>query len=474
MDTQEFKKWANAANEWIADYRDSLTQHPVRSNVTPGYYLEQLPTNPPSEPEDFAEIFDDFKKLVPPGLTNWQHPRFFAYFPANSSMPSVIAEQLTAGIAANCMLWQTSPVATEMEIRMLEWLGQLCNVPKTWQGVIQDSASSANFAAIVTAREIALNWQGNQEGLNKHKTLRFYYAQKSHSSINKGIKLAGIGLENAIAIPDDEYHSMDVTVLEEKINEDLKNGYIPAGVFAVVGATSNGYSDDLVKVGEIVNKYNLYGHVDAAWSGSATICDEYKDLIKGLELWDSYVFNPHKWMGVNFDLSAHFLKDPSKQIKTFSLVPDYLKTQHATNTVDFSNWTAPLGRRFRALKLWFVIRSFGKSGLVKMIKDHVTWAENAASQLSFAKDFKIVTNPQLAMFLFRHEPSGLTTDELNEHNQKLLNAINQDGYLYLTQTMHENKYTLRFVVGTTLTTKEDVNNSVNKIIEIAKSITNKQ
>lgn len=470
IDDAEYRKWSAAATAWIAAYRAGLRERPVRAQVEPGSVLAQLPASPPEQGEDFAKIFADFERLVPPALTHWQHPRFFAYFPANAIMPSVIAEQLTAAIAANCMLWQTSPAGTEMEIRMLEWLRELCGLPAGWQGVIQDSGSSGTLAAVLTARERALDWQGNERGLAGQPPLRMYYSRHAHVSVPKAIMLAGFGRDNAVAIELDASGSMDAGALERAIEADAAAGMKPAGVVATVGATSTGDSDDLRAAGAVVRRHGLYGHVDAAWAGSAALCPEHRPLLAGLEQWDSYLFNPHKWLGTNFDLSAHYLKDPAAQIRTFGAQPDYLRTEDVDRPVDFSSWTAPLGRRFRALKLWFVLRSCGAEGLRTMIRSHIAWAEEAERSLAAKPGFAICAPRRLALFLFRHEPAGLDAAELDAHNARLLQAVNDDGFLYLTQTRHAGRYALRFQVGSAATARADVLASVERIAAIACSL----
>ncbi len=468
MDDFDFLKWSAEAAKWADEYRSCLSDRPVRSQAAVGDTLRALPEEPPEEPEDFGAIMDDFRRLVPPGITHWQHPRFFAYFPANSSPASVIAEHLTAAIAANCMLWQTSPVGTEMEIRTLEWLAKMFALPEGWKGVIQDGASSATFAAAVTARERALDWQGMERGLAGGPVPRFYLSEHSHSSATKGLLLAGIGRENIIEVPTDGTGSMYPGALRDKVQADRKAGLVPAGVMAVVGATSIGVSDDLEELGKVVEEEGLYGHVDAAWAGSAALCPEHRGLLAGLERWDSYVFNPHKWLGTNFDLSAHFLKDASLQVRAMAAQPDYLRTQHADDTVDFSTWTAPLGRRFRALKLWFTIRAHGASGLREMIRNHVKWAQDAARKIEGEDGFELACEPKLSLFVFRHVPGGIGGAEADAHNRALLDAVNADGFCYLTQTVVDGRYAIRFQVGSMSTSERDVTESVDRVVGIAR------
>lgn len=471
MDTEEFRKWSKAAADWSADYRATIAELPVRSQLAPGDVLKRLPQNPPTHGEDFANIFADFKKMVPDGITHWQHPRFFAYFPSNASLPSVIAEQLIAALSPQCMLWQTSPVATEMEMRMLEWLAQMCGLPADWHGSIQDSASNATLAAVLTARETALDWTGHRDGLANKPQLRFYTSIHCHSSANKAIWLAGIGEVNLVVVPCRDDGSMDPAALRTAIASDRAAGYLPTGLFAIVGSTSIGISDDLRAIGEICRTEKLYAHVDAAWAGSATLCPEHRHLLDGLELFDSYVFNPHKWLGTNFDLSAHYVREPEKLQRTLATHPAYLKTQHASSMPDFSNWSLPLGRRFRALKLWFVIRCYGIEGLQTIIRNHINWAQQAAAEFAAQPDFELVAGPNLALFVFRHTPAGLPAAQLNTHNAAMLDAINAAGFTYLTQTDVDGTYALRFQVGHTDTTLEHVLDSVKHIIKLAKQVT---
>lgn len=468
MEIEEFRHWSKEAADWAADYRANLVDMPVRASSKPGAYLQALPSSPPQTGEKFSLIFSDFERLVPPGVTHWQHPRFFAYFPANASLPSVIAEQLTASMGLQCMLWQTSPVATEMEIRMLDWLGQMCGLPRNWEGVIQDSASGATFAAVVTARERALQWQGHATGMANHPVLRFYGSEHCHSSVGKAVFLAGIGMDNLVRIAVDGEGKMDTAALRAQVHADRAAGYLPAGVIACVGSTGTGTSDNLRAVGGVCQEEDLYCHIDAAWAGNAMVCEEHRHLIDGLELADSFVFNPHKWLGANFDLSAHFVKDSSSLVRTLATNPEYLKTQHATGMMpDFCNWSAPLGRRFRALKLWFVIRSFGVEGIRLMIRNHIAWTHMASDILAAHPDFELLAGPNLSLLVFRHRPRHFDTARLNQHNSHLLDAVNAAGFTYVTQTMVGDSYGIRLQVGHTSTTKHNVTEAVDHIITIA-------
>ncbi len=410
-------------------------------------------------------IIDDFQRIVMPGMTHWQHPRFFAYFPANASPPSVIAEYLTATLAAQCMLWQTSPAATELETKMMDWLRQAIALPGDFQGVIQDSASGATLCAVLTMRERALNWQGNTQGLSGQPAVRIYCSQHVHTSVDKAVWIAGIGQDNLVRIETDETMAMRPEALKHAIEADKAAGHLPAGVVASVGGTSVGGSDNLRAVCEVAREYGVYVHVDAAWAGSAMICPELRPMIDGAELADSFVFNPHKWLLTNFDCSAHFVRNPEELVRTLAIKPEFLKTYGTGGEINYSEWSVPLGRRFRALKLWFVLRAYGLEQLRGIIRNHIAWAEGLAQDIATHPDFELTTKPVLSLFSFRYCPKGV--DDLDELNLGLVNAINDDGRIYLTQTRHDGQMVIRFQVGQTHTTQEDVTFAWKVIQEIA-------
>ena len=470
MDNDEFRLWSHRAADWGADYRSSLRDRPVRAQTKPGAIFDQISSAAPEHPEKMEDIFVDFEKLIVPGITHWQHPRFFAYFPANAAPASVVAEQLVSAMAAQCMLWQTSPAATELETRVLDWLRQALGLPSEFTGVIQDSASSATLSAVLVMREKALHWSGNTKGLSGQKQLRIYCSGQVHTSIDRAIWVSGIGEENLVRIPvGGPLRSMDVNALEAAIVADAKAGFLPAGFIACVGGTSIGATDDIASVCEVAKRHNLYVHIDAAWAGSAMICPEYRVFWKGIEAADSVVFNPHKWLGAQFDCSVHLVRDPASLVRTLAIQPEYLKTHGHDGIINYSEWTVPLGRRFRALKIWFLLRSYGLEGLRTMIRNHVLWSRQLAQQLSAEADFRIVSEPMLSLFSFRHEPKG--HGDLNSHNIKLINAINDDGRIYLTQTKVDGETVIRFQAGSFDMTKADAEMAFDVICEIAKSVT---
>ena len=465
MDFESFRHWSKRAAEWAADYREGVRDRPVRAKVGPGEILGRIGEAPPERPEPMEAIFRDFETIIPPGMTNWQHPRFFAYFPANAAPASVIAEYLVSAISAQCMLWQTSPAATELETRMIDWLRQAVGLPETFSGVIQDSASSATLVAVLTMREKALAWAGNQEGLAGLKRLRVYASDQVHTSVDRAIWVAGIGAENLVRIETaGAQRGMRPDRLAEAIAADRAAGYLPAGVIACVGGTSVGAADDVAAVCEVAGREGLYVHVDAAWAGTAMICPEFRHFWAGAEAAQSIVFNPHKWLGAQFDCSAHFIREPDDVVKTLAIRPEYLKTHGKDGVINYSEWSVPLGRRFRALKIWFLMREAGLEGLRTMVRNHVAWAEHIAGKIGAHPDFEIVTPPMLSLFSFRHRPAGAA--DLDAHNRDLVERINDDGRIYVTQTLVDGRQAIRFQVGQSDTTLEDVETAFEVICEL--------
>jgi aromatic-L-amino-acid decarboxylase len=469
LDSEEFRKWSHIAAEWGADYREMLRDRPVRARTQPGAIAAQISPSPPEAAESMEVIFAGFEEQILPGMTHWQHPRFFAYFPANAAPVSVVAEYLVSAMAAQCMLWQTSPAATELETVMIDWLRQALGLPEGFSGVIQDSASSATLAAVLTMRERALDWQGNRAGLSGHKALRVYCSEQVHTSVDRAIWVAGIGGDNLVRIPTSgRWRSMDVGALEAQIIRDRQAGLLPIGIIPCVGGTSVGGTDDVAGVCAVARKHGLYVHVDAAWAGSAMICPEFRHFWAGVEDADSVVFNPHKWLGSQFDCSVQFIREPESLVKTLAIQPEYLKTHGKDGVINYSEWSVPLGRRFRALKLWFLLRAYGLEGLRTRIRDHVRWSEALAARIGREQRFEIVTEPMLSLFSFRHRaPEGRDGDE---HNLRLVNAINDAGHIYLTQTRVDGRVAIRFQAGQFETTEADVDAAFDAIRDAAASL----
>ena len=472
MKSEEFRKNGHALIDLMADYMDSVENLDVQSQVNPGDILLLLDDEPPLDGEPMENIFEDFKKKIIPGMTHWQHPSFFAYFPANSSPPSVLAEMLTSTLGAQCMLWQTSPAATEMETRITGWLQKMTGLPTDLHGVIQDSASSATLCALLTAREKATDWRTNKEGMNSlSSSLIVYTSEEAHSSTEKGAKIAGFGKDSVRLIRTGNNFEMCPEALRRTIVEDISNGYTPACVVASMGTTSVGAADPLKAIGQLCKEYEIFLHVDAAWAGSALILPEERWMAEGIEMADSIVFNPHKWLLTNFDCSAHYVKQPELLIRTLSILPEYLKSREQDQVIDYRDWSVPLGRRFRALKLWFVIRSYGVKGLQKIIRNHIKLAQHAATWMDEDPEFELVSPRSLSLLNFRFQPENITKSaDIDLLNEDLLNRLNNSGRVYFTQNRVRGKFTIRWSIGQTNTQRKHVENAWSLIKRISSNL----
>ena len=447
MDHDSLRDWSKRAADWAHGYHAGLRERPVRAPLIPGRIAAQIPAHPPEAAEAIEAIFADFEALLP-GITHWQHPRFFAYFPANAAPASMLAEQLANAIAAQGMIWQTSPALTELEQVMIGWLAQALGLPATMRGTIHDSATTATLSAVLTMREAALNWRGLTEGLSGAPRLRLYASAETHSSVDKAARVAGIGQDNLVKVPTDSSLSMRPGALAGAIAADRAAGHLPIGVVLCAGGTSVGAFDRIADCIQVAHAAGLPVHVDAAWAGSAMICPEFRALWEGVAEADSIVFNPHKWLGAQFDCAVQFLADPTPQVRTLGLRPSYLETAGKEDIVNFNEWTVPLGRRFRALKLWFTLRAYGLEGLRTRIRNHVAWANEAATAIAAIPGVEIVTPPSLSLFTFACRTEAAT--------EALLSRLNDDGRIYLTQTRHQGRLVIRMQVGQFDCTRADV------------------
>jgi len=455
LDNKSFRKEAHKLVDWVADYYENIEKYPVKSQVRPGDILKQLPKIAPQDGEEFEKVFKDFEKIILPGMTHWQSPNFHAYFPGNSSYPSILGEILTATLAAQCMIWETSPAAAELEELVINWLKPLMAIPADWTGCIQDTASTATLGALVSAREKISHWSINEKGF-PNKKLRIYCSTEAHSSIDKAVKILGVGINNLVKIAVDENLAMIPEKLEEAIEQDVQNGYQPCAAVAAFGTTGTVAIDPLRSIGKICKKYKIWLHIDAAYAGTALLLPEYHHLIDGIEWADSLVFNPHKWMFTNFDCTVYFVKEREVLIKTFEISPEYLKTNTRGKVNDYRDWGVPLGRRFRALKLWFVIRDFGISGIQKRLREHISYADWFAVQIESNDNFEMMMAPQLNVVCFRFNPGDKKEDQLESLNKKLLQQINDSGEAYLTHTKVHGKFTIRMVIGQAYVQKRHV------------------
>ncbi|MGE3725510.1 MAG: aspartate aminotransferase family protein [Candidatus Sericytochromatia bacterium] len=447
MDLDAFRKQAHQMVDWMADYLENVSDFPVSPDVVPGQIRARIPSQAPEHPEPFEQIFADFEKNILPGMTHWQHPSFFGYFPANSSPPSVLAEMLTATLGAQCMSWLTSPAATELEQRMMEWLRDLLALPTHWTGVIQDTASTATFCALLSARERATAGKANLQGLQGQPQFTVYCSSEAHSSIEKAVRMAGLGSDNLRKIDVDQAFAMVPSELALQVYRDREAGFTPLCVVAAFGTTGSTAIDPLGPLAQLCQRENLWLHVDAAFAGSALILPEMHSWAEGLEAADSFVFNPHKWLMTNFDCSAYYVKDPQALLDTFALTPEYLKTDQDHQVYNYRDWGPQLGRRFRALKLWFVLRSYGATGLRQIIRRHLQWAQDLAAEIQAAPDFELLAPVTFNTLCFRYLPAQ--AQDLDQVNQTLLQILNASGELFMTHTRLKGVYVLRWVLGQT-------------------------
>ena len=440
-----FQEDLREAADRAAQYRASVKARPVIPTLSPGEVKNALPASAPEEGESWDAIYGDFDQLILPGMTHWNHPRFFAYFPANNSEASIIAELLCATVGAQCMSWQTSPAATELEERVMDWLRQLVGLPETFSGVIQDTASSATLVAILMAREKATDFRFRSEGASAPNagSLRVYASREAHSSIEKAVFLSGIGSRNLVSIDVDEHFALDPSDLEAKVAEDRSRGLVPAAVVATIGSTSSTAVDPLGRIAAFCRREGIFLHVDAAFAGCAAILPEMRWLLEGAEMADSVVFNPHKWLFTNFDCSAHFIRDPKALLATCAIDPEYLKTDHDEEVRNFRDWGIPLGRRFRALKLWFVIRRYGVGGLQERIRGGIALAAELAAKLRETPGFELLAPAPLGLVCFRHLGPSKDEAQREAFNQALLEAVNRSGKAYITHTRLDGIFTLR-------------------------------
>lgn len=466
MNSDQFRKEAHKMVDWMADYLDDVEKYPVKAQVEPGEIMKQIPKEAPEQPEAFEDIFNDFQNIIIPGMTHWESPKFMAYFPANKSYPSILGEMLTATLGAQCMSWVTSPAATELEEAVMGWLASMTGIPEHFSGVIQDTASTATLTALLMARERASGFGINEHGFKEGNEYTVYCSSETHSSIEKDVKIAGFGKNNLRKIPYDDAYAMRADKLEKAIRKDLENGLKPACVIATIGTTGSTAIDPLPEIADICNRYDVFLHVDAAFAGTAMLLPDMRWMIEGIEHVDSYVFNPHKWMFTNFDCSAFYVKDEAQLVRTFEITPEYLKTAEDERVKNYRDWGIPLGRRFRALKLWFVIRNFGIEGLRNKIRTHIELAQKQKSVIEQDLDFELLAPVPLNTICFRYHPSYIDDDnKLNELNSKLLELVNDSGKLFITHTKLDGRFTLRMVIGNTNVEQRHVDEAWNLIKE---------
>jgi aromatic-L-amino-acid decarboxylase len=471
MTPDEFRQYGRAVIDWIADYYQTIESFPVLSPVKPGQIRLGLPPHPPLQGEVFEDILADVSQVIMPGITHWQSPNFFAYFPANTSGPAILGDLLSSGLGVQGMLWVTSPACTELETHVMDWMAEMLALPAKFGsgssggGVIQDSASSATLCALLAARERATGLVSNEVGCDGR--LVAYTSTQAHSSVEKAVKIAGLGWQNLRFIDVDENYAMRPARLREQIQQDRHAGLLPCFVTATLGTTSSNAFDPLPEIGAICREESVWLHVDGAMAGSAAICPEFRGLQAGLELADSYCTNPHKWMFTNFDCDCFYVARRADLILALSVLPEYLRNQATESgaVIDYRDWQVPLGRRFRALKLWFVIRHYGVEGLQYHIRRHVALAQEFARWVAASPDFELAAPAPLNLVCLRHRLG-------DDFNRRLLERLNSSGFLYLTHTVLDGKFTLRLCVGQTHTEERHVKQAWNYLQDYAVELQN--
>ena len=462
MSPDDFRRYGHAVIDWIADYYSKIESFPVLSGVEPGQIRASLPQNAPTKGEGFDALLGDVQKLILPGVTHWQSPNFYAYFPCNASGPAILGDLLSSGLGVQGMLWATSPACTELETHVLDWMVPMLGLPErflstnTGGGVIQDTASGASLCALLAGRERATQYASNARGCDGK--LVAYCSTQTHSSVEKAAKITGLGAENLRAIAVDDNFAMRADQLARQIAQDKAAGRVPCFVCATVGTTSSNAIDPVPEIARICREHAIWLHVDAAMSGTAALCPEFRNIHQGVEFADSYCFNPHKWMFTNFDCDAFYVADRKALIQTLSVLPEYLRNQATESgaVIDYRDWQIPLGRRFRALKLWFVIRHYGVEGLQHHVRQHVALAQQFAGWVRQDDRFELAAPVPLNLICFRLK-AGDTA------NQVLLDRLNRSGELYLTHTKLNDRFTLRMSVGQTNTQARHVEHAWGRI-----------
>ena len=477
MDVEPFRRDGHRLIDWIADYLAHPERYPVLAQVEPGQVKRSLPAGPPESPESLEAILRDVEEIIAPGLTHWNHPGFFAYFGITGSGPGILGELLSSAFNVNAMLWRTSPAATELEELVLDWLRQLLGLPAEFVGIINDSASVSSLCAIAIARE-ALGLRIREEGLAGRldlPRLRLYTSEQAHSSIEKAAIVLGLGQAGVTKVAVDDEFRMRSDALETAIKEDLEAGWKPFCVVATVGTTSTTSVDPVPEIAEVCERYKLWLHVDAAYAGAAGMLPEKRWALAGCERADSIVVNPHKWLFVPIDCSAFYCSKPEIMRQAFSLVPEYLRTPEEDRVRNFMDYGIQLGRRFRALKLWMVLRAFGAEGLRQHLRAHIALAERFRGWVEASPDFELLAPVPFSVVCFRHHPDGLPENSETEAylkglNEGLLESVNATGEVFLSHTQLNGKFTLRLAIGNLRTTEEHVRRAWELLQEHARQL----
>jgi aromatic-L-amino-acid decarboxylase len=468
MSPEDFRRYGHQVVDWIANYLAHPERYPVLSQNQPGDVKKALPSKAPERGEAMETMLADLDRIIVPGVTHWNHPGFFAYFATSGSAPGILGEMLAAAFNVNAMLWRTSPSATELEEVTISWLRQMLGLSEEFGGVIYDTASISSLCAIAAAREAVTDLRVREEGLGTSNTrLRLYCSEQAHSSIDKAVITLGIGQQGVRKIGTDSEFRMDASSLARAIEEDRANGWRPFCVVATVGTTSTTSIDPVPQLAEICQREGLWLHVDAAYGGSAAVVPEMKWVLDGCEHADSIVMNPHKWLFVPVDLSVLFCKRMDVLRQAFSLVPEYLRTGDADEVQNFMDYGPQLGRRFRAIKLWFVMRYFGVEGLAARIREHIAMARKFSAWVDLSPDFERLAPVPFSVVCFRAHPQRISSEaELDTLNERLMDEVNRRGKVYLSHTKLKGVFTLRLAIGNIRTTREYVKLAWDELNEV--------
>ena len=457
MNPEEFRKIGHQLIDWIADYRARVADLPVRSRLEPGVVRAQLPAAPPLQAEPFEGIFSDLEQIILPGLSHWQHPNFFGYFPGNGELSSVLGDYLSTGLGVLGLSWQSSPALTELEEVVIDWLRQMLGLSEAWSGVIQDTASTSTLVALMCARERASNYSLARGGLQgEEHPLIVYVSRHSHSSVEKAALLAGFGRANLHLIANDDKYAMRPDALEAAIQADLEAGFVPCAVVATTGTTGTTALDPVRAIAEVARRHQLWLHVDAALAGSAMILPECRFMWEGVEFADSLVLNPHKWLGAAFDCSVYYVRDPEHLVRVMSTNPSYLQSMVDSKVKNLRDWGIPLGRRFRALKLWCLIREQGVEGLQDRLRRDLENAQWFAEQVRTTPNWCVLAPVPLQTICVRHEPPGLEGEALDQHTLAWVERVNNSGGAYLTPSILEGRWMVRVSIGAIPTERQHV------------------
>ncbi|OZJ04091.1 hypothetical protein BZG36_03390 [Bifiguratus adelaidae] len=457
MDPESFRQIGHQLIDYIADYRLKVANLPVMAQAEPGAIRAQLPGTPPESPETFDAIFQDLDKVIVPGLSHWQHPNFFGYFPSNAILSSVLGDYLSTGLGVLGLSWQSSPALSELEEVTTDWMRQMVGLSENWSGVIQDTASTSTLVALMCARERTTNFSLARGGLqSEERPLIVYASTQSHSSVDKAALLAGFGRANVRLIPTDERYAIRPEALAAAIEEDIRNGLTPCAVVATVGTTATTALDPVEAIAKVARKHNLWLHVDTAMAGSAMILPECRWMWQGIEEADSLVINAHKWLGVAFDCSLYYVRDPQHLVRVMGTNPSFLQSAVDDKVKNLRDWGIPLGRRFRALKLWCLIREQGVTGLQDRLRRDMSNANWLAKQIEATPKWRILAPVSLQTLCVRHEPDGLNGPELDKHTQAWAARANASGHAYLTPATLDNQWMVRISIGAVPTEREHV------------------